>query len=241
MINKFNTHILKRFVMALILITCLFLSNSFSSQANEVSIISTVFNNSSVTYFQTNTLNPVLVVANSFDSVKNLTDSIDASVGINAGAWNNQGQINFTYANGVWYSDNNNAYIGDSLACLKDGRLVSLGYNYTTKDTIKSLDPKWVVSGYNAVIYDTYCKNFDWNTKHDRTFIGQLADGTYIAGTGTQMTYQDLYSFAKSIWGDSIRILYNLDGGGSTNLYVKGRANKSTRNVPNAICFIDSI
>ena len=197
------------------------------------------FNGSTVSYIETNKLKPKLVVADGFDSVKNLTDSTNGIIGINAGAWNTAGKTDFTFANGLWYSIDDTAYVGDSLIFTKDGRLFSSGYDYTTCDTLANYNPEWIVTGYNAVIYDTYCKNLDWNTKHDRSFIGQLNDGSYIAGTATNMTYEDMYKFAKSTWQDNIRILYNLDGGGSCNLYLKGCPNTSTRDVKSAICFCE--
>ncbi len=198
----------------------------------------TTYGTSTITYVQTSALKPKLVATTGFDSVKELTKSVNGVIGINAGAWNNYGALDFTYTNGVWYSDNKNAYVGDPLVCTADGYLFAYGYNGASKEVLESFNPTWVVTGFNGVIYDTYYKNVDWNTKHNRSFIGQFADGSYVVGVGTAMTYQDMYDFAKSTWGDSLRLLYNLDGGGSTNLYVDGTMVASGRNVKNAICFV---
>ncbi len=205
---------------------------------SDYSFTKTSFGVSQVCYIQTASLTPQLVVSNDYASISEITESIAAPISINAGAWNESGAMNFTYSNGTWHAASKDAYIGDSLMFLPNGKLQAVGYNYASLGLFTALQPQWVVTGFNAVIYDTWYKNVDWNTKHDRTFIGQLQDGTFIAGVATEMFYQDMYDFAKSTWGNSIRILYNLDGGDSSNMYIEGQTLKKSRDVRSVICFI---
>lgn len=179
---------------------------------------------------------PSLVESSSYSSVKSLTGS-DYTIGINAGAWNCKGKIDYTYSEGTWYSTNNSAYVGDTLVCTQDGELIPVGYDYASVELIESLNPKWAVSGYNAVIYDTYYYNLDWKSKHDRSFIGQFQNGDYIIGIMRMASYEDMYNWAKSTYGDDIRVLYNLDGGGSCGLTLDSKSVTAGRKVKNAICF----
>ena len=213
---------------------CLLFSNTNS---NAYSFYTTVCCNDypNVTYKLISS-EPHLVLADSYDSVENLVRNNGYSIGINASAWNNFGQIDMTYLDGEWISSDNDAYIADPLM-YSNNELNALGYNFVGTDYIESIKPDFVLTGYNAVIWDTTKINTNWNTKHDRSFIGQFQDGSFIIGVMEDASYEDLITFAKKEFGDSIRILYNLDGGGSCGLYIDGTNVYAGRDVKSIIAF----
>ena len=181
---------------------------------------------------------PKLAGGNEYESVKELTDSSFATVGINAGAWDAEGKMDYTFRDGIWISDNGDAYVGDPLAMTKDGQLIACGYDYVSKEYLEGLDPEWVVTGYNGVIYDYDGYNWDWDKKTDRSFIGQLKNGNYVVGVATGgWTYYDMWNFGITTFGGDLRLLYNLDGGGSCGLVVNGKEVVTGRDVKTAIVF----
>ncbi len=238
LIRKPLLSIVVGFIISLFFAFPTYAKENSSVTNSDYSFTKTSFGDSLVCYIQTASLTPQLIVSDDSASISEITESVAAPISINAGAWNELGVMNYTYSNGKWHSIAKDAYIGDPLMFLPSGKLQSVGYNYASLGLFTALQPQWVVTGFNAVIYDTWAKNVDWNTKHDRTFIGQLQDGTFIAGVATEMSYQDMYDFAKSTWGNSIRILYNLDGGDSSNMYIEGQTLKKSRDVRSVICFI---
>lgn len=182
---------------------------------------------------------PTTYTSSGYESLKSIVEKSDAplGIGINAGAWNSKGSLNYTYQDNEWLSVNKGAYVGDPLVYTKDDKLIAYGYNGANISTLSALDPEWILTGYNGVIYDTYYENRDWNTKHDRSFIGRLNNGDFVIGVMKMATYSDMIDWARSIWGYDIELLYNLDGGGSCSLYIDDTSIYAGRNIKNAIIF----
>ena len=181
---------------------------------------------------------PSLVVSDTYESVKDISSGRGASLAINAGAWNDADEMDFTYTDGRWYSETKNAYVGDPLVMTKDGILHVCGYDGASVDSLKEMDPIFVATGYNGVIYDYTGYNWDWNEQRDRSFIGQLKNGDYVIGCMTGgFTYKDMWEFGKETWGDELRLLYNLDGGGSCGLTIEGNEIVKGRDVRSVIVF----
>ena len=229
----------KIFVIIFGLILSIFsLSNILAkAQSEYTTVITTAYPKVTYTIIDKNA-RPELIVADNFDSVENLAEKNKCSIAINASAWNNLGELDMTKIDDKWLVSKNAAYIADPLVLDKSGKLTSVGYDIACTSYIdNNLNPKWVLTGYNSVIYDTTKMNTDWDTKHDRSFIGQFQDGSYIIGVMENATYKELITFAKTEFKDDIRILYNLDGGGSCGLYIDGQNIYKGRDVKTIIAF----
>ena len=158
-------------------------------------------------------------------------------MGINAGAWTELGEMGLTYSDGIWYSSQK-PYVGDTLILTQEGELKALGYDYVTVEMIEELNPRWAVTGYNAVIWDRVNHNFDWTDKHYRSFIGQLKNGDYFFGISKiKWSYEDMYNYAINTFGDQVVFMYNLDGGGSCGLYTCFKGYTEGRDVKSVIYF----
>lgn len=238
---KYLNHFIKRQIMvtAFGLLLCTFiLIPILKTNAKEeyTTVISAAY--PKVTYKIINDKSPELLISDDFDSVENLAKKNKCTVAINASAWNEFNELDMTKVNDKWLVSKNTAYIADPLILDKSGKLASVGYGMACTSYIDdNLDPEWVLTGYNSVIYDTNKINTDWNTKHDRSFIGQFQDGSYIIGVMENATYKELVAFAKTEFKDDIRILYNLDGGGSCGLYIDGQNVYQGRDVKTVIAF----
>lgn len=207
------------------------------AQSEYTTVITAAYPKVTYTIIDKNT-RPEVIIADNFDTVENLAKSANKSIAINASAWNEFNELDMTKVNNKWLISKNTAYVADPLVMNKSGKLMSVGYGTACTSYIdNNLDPEWVLTGYNSVIYDTNKINTDWNTKHNRSFIGQFQDGSYIIGVMENATYKELITFAKTEFKDNIRILYNLDGGGSCSLYIDGQNVYQGRNVKTVIAF----
>ena len=119
--------------------------------------------------------------------------------------------------------------------------------NGTDINILKAQEPTWCVGGFDPLIvngkkrsdiidepeYDhqSYIKTV--MNKNPRTFIGQLYNGEFffgvVAGRGKDedsrgFNYEDLYDFVTEEIAplSNIRLLYNLDGGGTSAFIYKG-------------------
>lgn len=188
---------------------------------------------------------PELCVANDINNTVELATDIakrkHATICINAGIFN----MNTNEANGYLIVDGqlvhdkpfSNIYTEDYLYMDKDGLLQSFPVVGTLEELV-ALKPQWAVLGFQSIIIDgTYsAKGRDPRNYQPRTFIGQDYDGNYLIGVCSGrmtnevgLSYRNIYSFAKAI-GFEPRILYNLDGGGSSAFVYEGvRLNKLTQ------------
>ena len=234
-------HFIKRQIMVTIfgLLLCAFMLIpilEIDAKEEYTTVISKAY--PKVTYKIINDKIPKLIISDDFDSVEDLARKNKCSIAINASAWNDLGELDMTKIDDKWLASKNTAYVADPLILDKSGKLTSVGYDMACTSYIDdNLNPEWVLTGYNSVIYDTTKMNTDWDIKHDRSFIGQFQDGSYIIGVMEDATYKELITFAKTEFKDGIRILYNLDGGGSCGFYIDGQNIYKGRDVKTVIAF----
>ena len=188
---------------------------------------------------------PELCVANDINNTVELATDIakrkHATICINAGIFDmstNEAK-GYLIVDGKVINENpyGNIYTENYLFMTDDGLLDSFPVDGSLEDLI-ALKPQWAVLGFQAIVKDgTFCAdNRDSKSYHPRTFIGQDYDGNYLLGVCSGrmtnevgLSYRNIYSFAKAIGFDP-RILYNLDGGGSSSFVYKGvRLNKLTQ------------
>ena len=134
----------------------------------------------------------------------------------------------------------------------ENGRLDVLPYT-ATQAQIMALNPVWAVQGFYCYVYNYQNTTFATNNTDyaERTVIGQDIDGNYLvfmcegrSDVDAGLNPLDSVNFCASI-GVSPRILYNLDGGGSSQIVAHGvTVNQlpgdtgETRSVANALCWI---
>lgn len=205
---------------------------------NSYTLTQTAFEGKDISYLilDNDIYTPKLVLADSYASVSSLVTKGEGIIGINASAWNTSGEMDFTYVDGQWISDTNDAYVADPLV-FANGNLSTMGYDFVNKSMVEKANPTWVLTGYNGVIFNKYSTNSDWNEEYNRSFIGQLSNGDYVIGIIENATYQDMIGWARNMFGYNIDILYNLDGGESCGLVVDDKTLYKGRNVKTAIIF----
>lgn len=134
------------------------------------------------------------------------------------------------------------------------GRLDAIDAD-STQAEVESVNPVWAVQGFqtfveNYNLTDACHSNTDFR---ERTNIGQDGNGNYIifvTGGRNQndvgFNPLDCYNFCVSV-GFNPRILYNLDGGGSSQMVHNGilvnqlaSDTAETRKVPNFLCWISN-
>lgn len=132
------------------------------------------------------------------------------------------------------------------------GRLDAIDAD-STQAEVESVNPVWAVQGFQTFV-ENYNLTPDCHSNTDyreRTNIGQDGDGNYIifvTGGRNQndvgFNPLDCYNFCVSV-GFNPRILYNLDGGGSSQMVHNGilvnqlaADTAETRQVPNFLCWI---
>lgn len=132
------------------------------------------------------------------------------------------------------------------------GRLDAIDAD-SSQAEVESVNPVWAVQGFHTYV-ENYNKTDDCHSNTDyreRTNIGQDGDGNYIifvTGGRNQndvgLNPLDCYNFCVSV-GFNPRILYNLDGGGSSQMVHNGilvnqlpADTAETRKVPNFLCWI---
>lgn len=134
---------------------------------------------------------------------------------------------------------------GETLYMTSDGKLGALtnmnGNNYTAVDQLNQIKPEWALMGFHRVYDDgkpiPYAQRAindkpNDNVRHPRTFIAQTYDGEYIAGVisgprGSQaagepgVTIDEMTNYITSTYSN-VKMIYNLDGGGSSFMYYNG-------------------
>lgn len=132
------------------------------------------------------------------------------------------------------------------------GRLDAMDAD-STQAQVESVNPVWAVQGFQTFV-ENYNKTDACHSNTDyreRTNIGQDADGNYIIFVTGGRSKEDVgfnpldcYNFCISV-GFTPRILYNLDGGGSSQMVHNGilvnqlaSDTAETRKLPNFLCWI---
>lgn len=132
------------------------------------------------------------------------------------------------------------------------GRLDAIDAD-STQAQVESVNPVWAVQGFQTFV-ENYNKTDACHSNTDyreRSNIGQDADGNYIIFVTGGRSKEDVgfnpldcYNFCISV-GFTPRILYNLDGGGSSQMVHNGilvnqlaSDTAQTRKVPNFLCWI---
>lgn len=196
---------------------------------------------------------PRVVMADPEDAdVRKTASEIDAqykpSFMINAGGWNTAD--NYTY--GPLIIDNeieisNNLGGGTNtertiVAIAEDGTITSVNGATAAAD----VDAKYAVRAW-ATIYNNGVTFYSDGTRNPRTFLAQDFNGNYLIGTcggrvanDTGMSYQDVDNFIRTTLNFNAKVIFNLDGGGSSQYLYRGiRQNKLINNenraVPNFI------
>ena len=196
---------------------------------------------------------PRLVMADPSDpDVRKTASEIDAqykpSFMINAGGWNTAD--NYTY--GPIIIDNNieltNNLGGGTdtertiVAIAEDGTITSVNGSTAAAD----INAKYAIRAW-ATIFNNGVTFYSDGTRNPRTFLAQDFNGNYLIGTcggrtanDTGMSYQDIDSFIRTTLEFNAKVIFNLDGGGSSQYLYRGiRQNKLINNenraVPNFI------
>lgn len=202
---------------------------------------------------------PNLVLAkgaiDNLDYVANMSYDAKATLAVNAGVFDTSTGETWgpLVCDGEYLLGQNHVYDNphELLYMSSNGRLDVIDYT-ATEQQIMSLNPVWAVLGFYC-----YINNYQVQTTHinstdfrERTIIGQDADGNYlIVVTGGRSTFdvgfspQDALDFCTSI-SFTPRILYNLDGGGSSHITYRGITMNQlasdtgdTRTVPNVLAW----
>ena len=162
---------------------------------------------------------------------ENAKDNL-STVTINAGIFDTDTDetIGIIIKDGITIRGNIDAPAGtEILIMLQDGTLESLP---RTTDTaiIESLNPDWALNGFYAIVKDgvDLTPARDPNSFSERSFIGQDSEGNYIVGVCNGRDYYyagmsmaDIVAFCNSV-NFTPYFLYNLDGGGSSELDIRG-------------------
>ena len=192
---------------------------------------------------------PRVVVADPTDpDVRKTASEIDAqykpSYMINAGPWNTSN--NYTY--GPVIVDNeilveNNYSGGVIVAIAEDGTLTSMEGTTPASE----VNSKYAVRAWETIFNNGVTEYGSPDDRHPRTFLAQDFEGNYLIGTcggrnanDTGMNYQDIDNFIRSTLSFNARVIFSLDGGGSSQYLYRGiRQNKLVNNenraVPNFI------
>lgn len=188
---------------------------------------------------------PELCIANDTNHTVELSTAAanrsHATICVNAGLFdiNTSETRGYTIANGKVINKTafSNKYTTDYLYMTEEGHLELFPISGTLEDLTK-LKPQWAVLGFHPIVSDgKYVADLrDPNDYTPRTFIGQDYEGNYILGACSGrmlnqagLSLSNIYSIIKAIGFDA-RILYNLDGGGSSVFVYNGvRLNELTR------------
>lgn len=197
---------------------------------------------------------PQVVMADPEDpDVRKTASEIDAqykpSFMINAGGWNTAD--NYTY--GPIIIDNNvelaNNLGGGTntertiVAIAEDGTITSVNGSTAAAD----INAKYAVRAWATIFNNGVTYYGETNNRNPRSFLAQDFDGNYLIGTcggrtatDTGMTYEDIDNFIRTTLAFNAKVIFNLDGGGSSQYLYRGiRQNKLINNenraVPNFI------
>lgn len=188
---------------------------------------------------------PALCIAN--DTNNTVEKAVDiakrnnATICINAGIFDmlSSETRGYTIVNGEVRNDSSfsNKSTTDYIYMSEDGSLQLFPVDESLEELI-ALKPQWAVLGFHPIVNDGayVAGGRDRNDYSPRTFIGQDFEGNYILGACSGrminevgLSLNNIYRFVKAI-GFEPRILYNLDGGGSSVFIYKGvRLNALTR------------
>lgn len=209
-----------------------------ASTASEFSYSSDNYKGKGVTYILIDKENysPKIIMADEYESVSSLVQKGGGVIGINASAWIDNGNMNYTFVDGQWISSTKQYFKGDPLLYV-EGVFSTIDHSVAKKNLIKKSNPEWVITGNNAVIFNTYSTNISNEESLNRSFIGQLNNGNYIVGVMENATYADMVEWARSVFAYDITILYNLDGGENCGLVINNEEIYSGNPVKNAIVF----
>lgn len=194
-------------------------------------------------------------VVNHNTHVANISHDNKATLAINAGVHrlSDKETIGGLVVDGEFIQDNNGetyAQYRELLYMTEAGRIDVLPYD-STEVEIMSVDPDWAVQGFSTYIYnymETERVDASSTDYTERTIIGQDGEGNYLIFVTAGRAYlnvgfnsKDCCEFASSL-DFNARILYNLDGGGSSQAVYRGITMSSLagdtgiiRNVPNAL------
>ena len=138
--------------------------------------------------------------------------------------------------------------MGETLYMTPDGKLgavlnVDQNGNYVAMDKLNQVNPEWALMGFHR-IFDNgqyiHTKDRPLNDspndteRHPRTFIAQTYSGEYIVGvvSGARgeaaaagepgMNLHEMADYITNTYSD-VKMIYNLDGGGSSFMYYNGR------------------
>ena len=197
---------------------------------------------------------PFIVMADTSDpDVRKTASEIDAqykpSYMINAGGWNTAD--NYTYGPVIIDGNvevTNNLGGGTAtqrtiLAISNTGEITSINGATAAAD----IDAPYCVRTWATIFNNGVTYYGDTNSRDPRTFLAQDFDGNYLIGTcggrvanDTGMTYEDIDTFIRTTLSFNAKVIFNLDGGGSSQYLYRGiRQNKLVNNenraVPNFI------
>lgn len=165
------------------------------------------------------------------ENVKSFAKNMNAVVAINAGFWNyddaekagswSKRELDMG-KKGVLYSDGDNNFRAGV-------------YGVTSKRDIFSFvgEDGWTVGAFGAIVEDgivqTRWEEGDPNVKTARNMLVEFKDGTIKliqnyghSSTNNGLNHNEMVDFLRSFGLENIKMAFNLDGGGSTRMYVKG-------------------
>lgn len=197
-------------------------------------------------------------VLNSEDYVAKTSYDNKATLAINAGVYNvtTHNTAGSVVVDGEFLQENYDTFTADRelLFMNNSGRLDVLPYS-ATEQQIMSVNPVWAVQGFYCTVYNYNATEYGVSNTdfRERTLIGQDIDGNYIvivtggrSSTDVGFNPKDGIDFCTHV-GFTPRILYHLDGGGSSQIAYHGVTmnqlagdSGETRKVPNIICFVSN-
>ena len=170
---------------------------------------------------------------NSIEYGNSLAYRNKTSLLINAGLFNTSTEVTtgLVINNGETLKGNDDLSASHNIIyMLEDGTLNSVAGTTPTED-VEALEPEWAVTAWSPIVKDgvdlsSGLSSIDYKP---RSFIGQDASGNYIIGavTGRKynqqgMTQPNIKDFVESV-GFTPYFLFNLDGGGSSEMICDGR------------------
>lgn len=174
-------------------------------------------------------------VVNSVEFANSVSYRNKASLIINGGIFNASTDVTtgIVINNGVTLKVNDDFNPPDThniIYMLPDGTLSSVD-GTTPTAVVEALGPEWAVTAFDTIVRDGVDLSGDLSTTDykPRSFIGQDASGNYIIGVATGRKYNQqgltqplIKTFVESV-GFTPYFLFNLDGGGSSEMLCDGR------------------
>lgn len=150
---------------------------------------------------------------------------------INAGLFNTETDITtgLVINNGVTLKTNTDLSDEHSILYMAADGTLDCVDGTTPTSTVEALEPVWAVTAWDPIVKDGIEIEHSTTDYKPRTFIGQDAQGNYIIGVATGrkynqqgMTQPNIKAFVESV-GFTPYFLFNLDGGGSSEMLCDGR------------------